>query len=283
MSRELRLALVQDAAVDSVAEFRDRMALLVRQYPDTTVFVFPEHHVLGGCDPWDPEDVARHAEPLDGPMCTELGTVAKEFGVWVIPGSVLERSDNGRVYNTMVVFTPTGELAAAYRKIFPWRPVETVDPGSEFVTLDLDGVPAGLMVCYDAWYPEISRQLAWMGAELLVNVVLTPTADRVQEVVLAQANAITNQVYVASVNAAAPRGQGRSLLVDPQGRILCAAVGAEPVVLAATIDLDEVTRTREYGTAGVTRPWSQFSDEDQPIELPVYGGRIAPGTWRPRS
>ena len=84
-----------------------------------------------------------------------------------------------------------------------------------------------MTVCYDAWFPEVSRQLAWMGAELLLNVALTPTGDRAQEVVLAQANAIVNQVFVASVNAAAPRGQGRSLLVDPQDRILAAAVGAE--------------------------------------------------------
>lgn len=283
MSRELSLALVQDAAVSSVAELSSRMRALVRQYPHTTLYVFPEHHLLGGCDPWDPDDVARHAEPLDGPVCGELSALATELNVWLIPGSILERDPTGDLYNTMVVFSPTGELAASYRKIFPWRPVETVRPGSEFVTLPLNGTSVGLTVCYDAWYPEVTRQLAWMGAELIVNTVLTPTADRAQEVVLAQANAITNQVYVASVNAAAPRGQGRSLLVDPQGRVLAAAVGAEPTVLPATIDLDEVRRTRTFGTAGVTRPWSQFTDADHPIELPVYGGRINPRTWRPTS
>ena len=121
------------------------------------------------------------------------------------------------------------------------------------------------------------------GAELLLNVVLTTTGDRAQEVVLAQANAIVNQVFVASVNAAAPRGQGRSLLVDPQGRILAAAVGAEPTVLAATIDLDEARRTGEHGTAGVTKPWSQFVETDRPIDLRVYEGRITPQTWRPKT
>jgi predicted amidohydrolase len=281
MARELSLALVQDAAVDSVAALRLRMRELVRQYPATSLFVFPEHHVLGGCDPFEPDDVASHAEPLDGPTCRELASVAAEFGVWLVPGSVLERAADGNLYNTMVVFAPNGELAASYRKIFPWRPVETVEPGSEFVTLPIDGATIGLTVCYDAWYPEVSRQLAWMGAELLLNVVLTPTADRAQEVVLAQANAITNQVFVASVNAAAPRGQGRSLLVDPQGRVLEAAVGAEPTVLAATVDLDEVARTRTFGTAGVTRPWSQFTAADRPIALPVYDGRISPTTWNP--
>jgi len=283
MSRELSLALVQDDAVKSVEDFGRQMRSLVRQYPATSMFVFPEHHLQGAWDPWDPASTKRHAAPLDGPLCRDVAALAAELNVWIAPGSILELSESGLIYNTMVLFAPTGELVATYRKVFPWRPVETCEPGAEFVTVPIDDVgTVGLTVCYDAWFPEVSRQLAWMGAELLLNVVLTPTGDRAQEVVLAQANAIVNQVFVASVNAAAPRGQGRSLLVDPQGRVLAAAVGAEPAVLAATIDLDEVRRTREHGTAGVTRPWSQFVDTDRPIELPVYGGRITPQTWRPK-
>jgi len=282
MPKELSLALVQDDGVASLAEFGREIRILARQYPDSLMFVFPEHHLQGSWDPWDPASTQRHAEPLDGRLCHEVGGLAAELNVWLVPGSILERAESGVIYNTMVVFSPTGELAASYRKVFPWRPVETCEPGAEFVTVSISDVgTVGLTVCYDAWFPEVSRQLSWMGAELLLNVVLTPTGDRAQEVVLAQANAIVNQVFVASVNAAAPRGQGRSLLVDPQGRILAAAVGAEPTVLAATIDLDEVRRTREHGTAGVTKPWSQFVETDRPIDLPVYEGRITPKTWRP--
>ncbi len=283
MSRELSLALVQDVAVGTPEEFGRQLRSLVEQYPQTSMFVFPEHHLQGAWDSWDPESTVQHAGPLDGPLCNEISGLATELNVWVVPGTVLERADSGLIYNTMVVFSPTGELVASYRKVFPWRPVETVEAGGDFVTVAIDDVgTVGLTVCYDAWFPEVSRQLSWMGAELLLNVVLTPTGDRAQEVVLAQANAIVNQVFVASVNAAAPRGQGRSLLVDPQGRILAAAVGAEPIVLAATIDLDEVRRTRRYGSAGVTRPWSQFAETDRAIELPVYGGRITPQTWEPK-
>lgn len=284
MPKELSLALVQDDAAASPAEFGRHIRSLVRQYPDTAMFVFPEHHLEGSWDPWDPVSTERHAEPLHGGLCREVASLAAELNVWLVPGSILERTESGLIYNTMVVFSPTGELAASYRKVFPWRPVETCEPGAEFVTLPIGEVgTVGLTVCYDAWFPEVSRQLSWMGAELLLNVVLTPTGDRAQEVVLAQANAIVNQVFVASVNAAAPRGQGRSLLVDPQGRILAAAVGAEPTVLAAIIDLDEVRRTREHGTAGVTKPWSQFVETDRPIDLPVYEGRITPQTWRPKA
>jgi predicted amidohydrolase len=284
MARDISLALVQDDAVSTFEAFDRRMRALVRQYPHTSLYVFPEHHLLGAHDIGNPDDAHHHAEPLDGPTCTALANLARELGVWIAPGSILELDPSGLVYNTMVVFDAEGNRVAAYRKVFPWRPFETVEPGAEFVTFPFGDVGTiGLTVCYDAWFPEVARQLTWMGADLLLNVVLTPTADRAQEVVLAQANAIVNQVFVASVNAAGPRAQGRSLLVDPQGRILAAAVGAEQTVLAATIDLDDVRRARTFGTADVTRPWSHFTDADSPIELPVYGGRITPSNWHPQS
>jgi len=68
-------------------------------------------------------------------LCREVARLAAGLNVWLVPGSILERAESGVIYNTMVVFTPTGELAASYRKVFPWRPVETCEPGAEFVTV----------------------------------------------------------------------------------------------------------------------------------------------------
>jgi predicted amidohydrolase len=173
-----------------------------------------------------------------------------------------------------------GRQVAAYRKVFPWRPYEKIAAGSEFVVFDMPGHGrVGLSICYDAWFPEAARHLAWMGAELILNVVKTPTADRVQEVVIARANAIMNQVFVASVNAASPDGLGRSLLVDPQGTVRLEADGSGPMVLSDVIDLDEVVNVRKYGTASVTRPWQQFAAGDESLELPLYSGRITPSVW----
>jgi predicted amidohydrolase len=188
VSRELSLALVQDVAATSFEHFARHARSLVRQYPDTALFVFPELHLLGAWDASDPDSTqALAAEPLDGPLCRALSALAAELGVWLAPGSILERTESGLVHNTMVIFAPTGELVASYRKLFPWRPVETTEPGAEFVTVPITDVGTiGLTVCYDAWFPEVARQLTWMDAEVLLNVVLTPTADRAQEVVLAR-------------------------------------------------------------------------------------------------
>ncbi|MFE4230154.1 carbon-nitrogen hydrolase family protein, partial [Arthrobacter sp. NPDC056886] len=137
----------------------------------------------------------------------------------------------------------------------------------------------GLSICYDSWFPEHARHLAWKGAELILNVVQTATGDRVQEVVLVQANAIANQLFIASVNCAAPTATGQSLLVDPEGRIRTSTLGMDDFTLVDVINLDQVQDVRKFGTAGVTRPWAQFSDLGAAVPLPFYGGEISPERW----
>lgn len=246
--------------------------------------VFPELHLCGvdGLGPETDEELRELAEPLDGPRVKALAELAGDLGMWLLPGTVCERGPQGQLYNTAVVLSPEGRLAASYRKVFPWRPSEPYDPGDRFVVFDIPGTGRiGLAICYDAWFPEVARHLAWMGAEVIVNPVMTTTADRAQETVLARANAIVNQVHVVSVNTAGPVGRGHSLVVDPEGRIRAEAPGNGSTILTDVLDLDDVTRVRTYGTAGVTRMWDQFTDDDAPIELPLYGGRIDPRTWRP--
>ena len=83
-----------------------------------------------------------------------------------------------------------------------------------------------MSICYDAWFPESTRSVAWLGAEFVVNVVKTIGADRKQERVLAQANAIVNQVFMLSVNAAGPIGTGGSIVCDPEGTVIAHKTGA---------------------------------------------------------
>ncbi|MFE9707565.1 carbon-nitrogen hydrolase family protein [Streptomyces sp. NPDC005930] len=286
MPTPLSLGLVQTAAFhhgdDHLEGFARQVRGLARTHPAVRLFVFPELHVCGHRPDEDPEQVMNTAaQELDGPRGTALAALARELGVWLVPGSVYERGEDGHVYNTAPVYSPEGKRIAEYRKVFPWRPYETTAAGDRFVVFDLeDHGRVGLSICYDAWFPEITRHLAWQGADLVLNLVRTPTVDRAQELVLARANAIVNQVFMASVNAASPDGIGRSVVVDPEGRVRAEA-GPEPrIVVTDVLDLAETRRVRRYGTAGLTRVWDPFSDDQQPIELPLYQGRIDPARWR---
>jgi formamidase len=279
--RTLSIAALQTAPV-----FRDPTATLTQlaeraprvraMGPDVQLLLLPELHLSAPPPPLDERDgyAGDVAVEIPGPLTEALAEIARESGLWLVPGSVFERSEAGLIHNTSLVFSPDGELVARYRKVFPWQPQESCTPGAEFVTFDIPDVGRiGLSICYDGSFPETARQLAWMGAEVILQPSLTTTSDREQEIVMARANAIFNQLYVVSLNAAAPAGLGRSAIVDPEGIVRLRAGDSEEA-LTDVLDLDAVTRVRRFGTAGVSRMWDQIERQGPDIHLPMYGGSV---------
>jgi predicted amidohydrolase len=284
----LVVALAQRASLrieDPLPAFAADVDLTLQHNPGVELLVYPELHLCGTEHVPTSERPAlleSHAYPLNSDFVAKLGAIAREHGIWLCPGSIGERGPHGEFFNTQLLFAPTGRLRGSYRKMFPWRPFEPHLPGTEFVVEDLDGSGvAGFSICYDAWFPEHSRQLAWMGADLILNIVKTTTPDREQELVLARSNAIVNQNVVASVNCAGPVGRGRSIVVGPEGFVIAEA-GVEEETLVFSYDPADVARVRENGTMGSNRMWEQFRDDDTAIPLPMYDGRIDPQTWHPK-
>ena len=254
----------------------ERVGAIRAAVPHVQLVMLPELHL-----PAPPPILEEHsgyareaAVEIPGPLSDELGRIAARSDLWLVPGSVYEKAEDGRIHNTALVFAPDGELVARYRKVFPWQPHESCAPGEEFVTFEIPDVGRiGLAICYDGSFPETFRQLAWLGAEVVLQANLTATSDREQELVMARANAIFNQLYVVSLNACAPAGVGRSLIVDPEGLVRVAGGGGEEL-LTDVLDLDAVSRVRRFGTAGVSRMWDQVIREGPGIELPMYGGSV---------
>jgi predicted amidohydrolase len=273
-------------STEAASLMRDQLLTHIASFPQTRLVVYPELQTCRaeGTPEQCRERYEESAEPLDGPLVSALSTMAREAGVWFVPGTVVERGDNGELFNTTVVFDPSGELVACYRKIFPWRPREPFDPGEEFATFDIPDIGrVGLAICYDLWFPEVIRQLAWLGAETVLVPTQTSTSDRRQEIVLAQAAAIQNQVHVVSLNAAAPFGTGGSLVVDPEGLVRVQAAGAEEAVLTDVLDFNAVRRVRTYGTCALNRLWSQAQPGDPVVNLPMYAGTLDPTRMGPLS
>ena len=287
MSRPISVALAQLAPIQigtSFEVFAEQAAHAVPETPGPRLLAFPKLYLFETGLSGDERNAAlkESAQSVEGPLVAQLAELAGDLGVWLIPGSIVEPAADGAIYNTAVVLSPQGKLVTSYRKMFPWRPTEPYRPGDQFVVFEMPKVGrVGLSICYDAWFPEFSRQLAWLGAEVVVNLVKTTTVDRAQELVLARANAIVNQTFVLSVNCAGPIGVGQSVIVDPEGRVRVEAFGADAVIVTDVIDLDAVSLVREYGTAGTNRMWDQFRDTDPTIALPMYEGRINPTTWKP--
>lgn len=253
--------------------FSDQVRGIRRTFPQVQLVVAPELHLSAVDQLLDEQagDPESSAAKIPGPLTEALGELAAETGLWICPGSVYEQA-GGTVYNTAVVVAPSGELVAKYRKCFPWQPYETSTPGTEFVVFDLPGTARiGLAICYDGSFPETFRQLAWMGAEVVLHPTLTPTRDRDLELVVARANAIFNQIYVINVNAAGPHGLGQSLIVDPEG-IVRQQAGPNEEIMIDVLDLDAVTRVHRFGTFGLNRTWDQMDSHGPALNLPMYGG-----------
>jgi formamidase len=210
------------------------------------------------------------AVDIPGPLTDRLAALARDTGLWLVPGSVYER-DGDAVRNTLVVLSPGGELVTVYRKCFPWQPYETTAAGSELMTFVIPEIGRiGVAICYDGAFPEVPRQLAWWGAEVLLQPMLTSTADRDGELAIARATAIQNQLAVVSVNAASPAGGGRSIIVDAEGVVRYEAGAGEEVVVDV-IDLDAVARARTRGSFGMNRLWEQWDRQAPALDLTMYG------------
>ena len=283
MSRLFGVAGVQMEVVpwDASATV-DKMVDVISQVSETLpwvqMFVFHELVISGVAqfvagqtsEPWK-----RIAESIPGPLSDRLCEAARQSGKWLVPGSMYEVQAEA-IYNTSLVISPSGEIVARYRKMFPWLPYEfETTPGDQFCVFDIPDVGRfGLCICYDAWFPEVVRTLAWMGAEVILHPTLTATSDRTAELTLSQANAIFNQCYFIDINGVGPWGGGRSLMVDPDGRILQQAGGSN-MIMTEMLDLDHVQRTREFGTLGLCQTWKQFRDFRG--EFPIYQDRISNG------
>ena len=283
MSRLIGVVAAQVAPIATQPEatfnkFAREVRVLAATMPSMDLYVFPELYLaaVGSWgDDYPPGYDARVAETIPGPLTDKLVNLARSVGKWLVPGSIFERTGD-RVHNTALAIDPQGRIVTTYRKLFPWMPLETSVPGDAFSVFDIPQVGRfGMMICYDGWFPEVPRALAWLGAEVLLQPTLTKTVDRQQELVLARANAITNQAYVVSPNYGGLFGTGGSIVVDPEGHVLVQG-GSGEEFLTQVIDLDRVTATREYGTAGLSRLWKQLRDVPPPA-FPQYRDGFAAG------
>jgi deaminated glutathione amidase len=234
-------ALVREAAL--------RGAALVG-LPENVAWMGPESERAGA------------AEPLDGPTLVRFSALARALGIHLLAGSVLETGgEGGRLYNTSVLFGPTGERLAVYRKIHlfdvevgdgqTYRESAAVAPGKDVVCVETPLGPIGLSVCYDVRFPELYRALSAKGAVLLtVPSAFTLMTGKDHWEVLLRARAIENQAYVlAPAQGGRHPGDrltyGHACVVDPWGLVVaCASEGEGLAVADMDASLLERVRAR---------------------------------------
>lgn len=202
--------------------------------------------------------LARIAEPLDGQWADGIRNIAHTYGITVVAG-MFTPADSGRVYNTLLVTGPGQE--ASYNKIhlydaFGFAESDTVAPGTDPITVEINGTTVGLATCYDIRFPALFQELATRGADL---IVLTASwgagpGKREQWELLVKARALDAGTFVAACDQAdptsigeavdsAPTGVGSSLVAGPFGQVL-GRLGPGPGLLVTDIDATEARNAR---------------------------------------
>ena len=245
----MRIAILQTAGDTGVVEPNlEQLAAKATEAAGLGVhlLVCPELYLTGYN--LEPEAMARLAEPADGPAARRISEIAGNNGLAILYGYAEREGD--AVYNAAQVMDARGRPLANYRKSHLYGELEnrSFAPGNALEVTELEGVPVGILVCYDIEFPEPARTLALEGAAmLLVPTALTKPHDFVANV-LVPARGWENQVFVVYADRCGSEGNldyvGLSTIAGPDGKIVAQA-GDSETLLIADIDLDARERARE--------------------------------------
>jgi len=247
------------ASYSNVEAMKLKLDILMNIYPWVDMVVFSELCAFG--------PLTHHALTRIEDFEEQMQQMAVKHKIWILPGSVFHKVD-GKIYNTASVIDPEGNVVARYRKMFPFYPYEVgVTPGHEFCVFDVPDVGRfGVSICYDMWFPETTRTLAVMGAEVILHPTLTGTIDREIELSIARSSAAINQCYFFDINGLDAGGSGRSIVCGPEGRVLYQADNNEEMI-PIEINMEKVRRSRELGVLRLGQPLKSFRDHMSDFEI----------------
>jgi nitrilase len=213
----------------------------------------------------DSDKLALRETPGDGPIQRFLADAARELKLWIAGGTLPLATDNpGRVYNSALVYSPQGQCVARYDKIHlfsfdngreRYDESQTIEAGREaarFAMTARDGSVwrVGLSVCYDLRFPELYRQHARAGADLLLAPsAFTYTTGAAHWELLLRARAVENLAYVLAPAQGGRHDNGRrtwghSMLIDPWGEVLARRAEEGPGLALGALDAARLRQVR---------------------------------------
>lgn len=217
-----------------------------RSMPTMDLVVFPEYALHGLSMNTDPALMCR----LDGPEVQAFRAACAEHRIWGC-FSLMERNPMGNPWNSGIVIDDRGELRLYYRKLHPWVPVEPWEPGDLGIPVieGPKGAKLALIICHDGMFPEMARECAYKGAEIMLRTAGYTAPIREAWRFTNQANAFCNLMVTANVCMCGSDGtfdsMGEGMIVNFDGTILAHATTGRPnEIVTAEVRPDLVREAR---------------------------------------
>ena len=218
-----------------------------RNMPSMDLVVFPEYALHGLSMDTNPQLMCQ----LDGPEVAALQRACIDNRIWGC-FSLMEDNPHGQPYNSGIIIDDRGALQLYYRKLHPWVPVEPWEPGNLGIPVcdGPNGAKIALIICHDGMFPEMAREAAYKGAEILLRTAGYTAPIRHTWKVTNQANAFCNLLYTASVCMCGSDGtfdsMGEGMFVNFDGTSLVEGGSRPDEIITCELRPDLVREARAH-------------------------------------
>lgn len=212
------------------------------------------------CCPYQTENFPIYAEKEGGPVWQQLSGYAKQYGIYLIGGSMPEKDAEGNVYNTSYIFDREGKQIGKHRKVHlfdidvkggqTFKESDTLTAGDSDTVFDTEFGKMGVMLCFDIRFPELSRMMVNDGARIVfVPAAFNMTTGPAHWELSFRTRALDNQIYMVGCAPARDVSAGyiswgHSIVTDPWGRVID-MLDEKKEILLAELDMDYEEQVRE--------------------------------------
>lgn len=212
------------------------------------------------CCPYQTENFPIYAEKEGGPVWQQLSGYAKQYGIYLIGGSMPEKDAEGNVYNTSYIFDREGKQIGKHRKVHlfdidvkggqTFKESDMLTAGDSDTVFDTEFGKIGVMLCFDIRFPELSRMMVNDGAKVIfVPAAFNMTTGPAHWELSFRTRALDNQIYMVGCAPARDVSAGyiswgHSIVTDPWGRVTD-MLDEKKGILLAELDMDYEEQVRE--------------------------------------
>ena len=255
---KIKIAAIQMSTVaDKMENVRTVKAYLEKIKDENPDFVIlPEMF----CCPYQTENFPIYAEKEGGPVWQQLSGYAKQYGIYLIGGSMPEKDAEGNVYNTSYIFDREGKQIGKHRNVHlfdidikggqTFKESDTLTAGDSDTVFDTEFGKIGVMLCFDIRFPELSRMMVNDGAKVIfVPAAFNMTTGPAHWELSFRTRALDNQIYMVGCAPARDVSAGyiswgHSIVTDPWGRVID-MLDEKKGILLAELDMDYEEQVRE--------------------------------------